>query len=138
MGLNFWATYQDDKTTKQRLTTGESFVMTLNDVIIGTITLYKDKQGSSCKWYSIKGVSYFGQFAVEPEYQNYGLGSYMMEFIENYARDSGLNEIALDTSEKAEHLLKYYEKRGYRFIQHQQWDKVNYRSIVLSKSLNNG
>jgi GNAT superfamily N-acetyltransferase len=136
MGLNFVATYQDDEETKKRIMSGECFVITApGEALVGTITLYKDRAKSQCEWYRQKGVSYFGQFAVEPEFQNLGLGSRMMEFIENHALNSGLSEIALDTSEKAEHLINYYEKRGYRFIQHQQWDRVNYRSIVLSKKL---
>ena len=50
---------------------------------------------------------------------------------------SGFKEIALDTCEDAESLISYYEKRGYRFVEHVQWDPkiVNYRSVVMSKSL---
>jgi DNA phosphorothioation-dependent restriction protein DptG len=135
MGLNFVATYQTDEETKNRITKGECFVITLNDTIIGTVTLYKDKKKSQCEWYRNDGVSYFGQFAVEPELQNLGIGSKLMEFTENYAEGLGLTEIALDTSEKAQHLIDYYDKRGYRFVQHHQWDVVNYRSVVLSKKL---
>lgn len=135
MGLNFVATYQGDEETKKRISKGECFVTTLNDTVIGTVTLYKDRRKSSCKWYANDGVSYFGQFAVEPEYQNLGIGSRIMEFIEAYAKESGLRELALDTSEKAQHLIDYYDKRGYRFIQHHEWDRVNYRSVVMSKTL---
>lgn len=136
MGLNFVATRQDDNETLSRIMSGECFVITApGEALVGTITLYKERKKSQCEWYRTEGISYFGQFAVEPEFQNLGLGSRMMEFIENHALKSGLSEIALDTSEKAEHLISYYEKRGYRFIQHQQWDKVNYRSVVLSKKL---
>jgi len=28
-----------------------------------------------------------------------------------------------------------YEKRGYRFIEYARWDSVNYRSVILSKTL---
>ena len=136
MGLNFVATYQSDVETKKRITRGECFVVTLNDTIIGTVALYKDKKTSQCEWYRKDGVCYFGQFAVEPEYQNLGIGSKLMQFTEEHAAKSGLTEIALDTSEKAQHLIDYYVKRGYRFVQYQQWDVVNYRSVVLSKKLN--
>ena len=46
----------------------------------------------------------------------------------------GAAEIALDTAETAEELIRFYLKRGYRFIEHVTWtDVVNYRSVVLSK-----
>jgi hypothetical protein len=47
----------------------------------------------------------------------------------------GFSEIALDTSERAHHLIQMYEKRGYRFVEYFQWEVTNYRSVVLSKKL---
>lgn len=135
MGLNFVATYQSDEQTLKRIIKGECFVVTLKDTVIGTVALYKVKKKSQCEWYNRDGVCYFGQFAVEPEYQNLGIGSKLMQFTEDYAANSGYTEIALDTSDKAHHLIDYYNKRGYRFIQHHRWDVVNYRSVVLSKKL---
>lgn len=136
MGLNFVATHQDSNETRSRLVKGDGFVLYSGQKLTGTITLYKERNKSQCQWYREEGVSYFGQFAVEPELQNNGIGSRLMEFIEDYAATSGLKEIALDTSEKAQHLIDYYSKRGYRFIQYLQWDRVNYRSVVMSKKLN--
>jgi len=135
MGLRFMATHQDDEVTKKRLIKGESFVAEHNNKIIGCITLYKSKGKSLCSWYNNEGVSYFGQFAVEPELQQKGIGSKIMDFIEDYAHGKNAAEISLDTSEHAKHLIDYYTKRGYRFIQHHKWEEVNYRSVVMSKKL---
>lgn len=135
MGLNFVATHQDSDETRTRLVKGDGFVLYTAGKLVGTITLYKERSKSRCEWYRNQGVSYFGQFAVEPGLQNNGIGSRLMEFIEDYAKQNGLGEIALDTSEKALHLIDYYTKRGYRFIQYHQWDRVNYRSVVMSKKL---
>lgn len=93
------------------------------------------KEEDTPEWYLKDFVSYFGKFAVLPEYQNKGIGGKLMDFVENYAASKGKTELALDTSEKALHLIKYYEKRGYRFIQNHQWDVTNYRSVVMSKKL---
>jgi len=35
----------------------------------------------------------------------------------------------------ADHLIKMYESRGYRFIEYHQWGITNYRSVVMSKKL---
>ena len=135
MGLKFMATHQDDAVTKKRLTRGESFVIEDANKLIACITLYKSTKTNRCNWYTNDGVSYFGQFAVEPGYQQKGIGSKMMDFIEQHALENNAAEISLDTSEKAQHLIDYYSKRGYRYIQHHQWPEVNYRSIVMSKKL---
>jgi len=135
MGLRFVATYQDEAETRQRMEKGECFVISEGSKLIGTVMLYLNLSSNPCEWYRNSGISCFGQFAVEPEYQEKGLGSRLMSFVEDYAKEKGAVEIALDTSEKAIHLIKYYKRRGYRFIQFHQWDRVNYRSVVLSKRL---
>jgi GNAT superfamily N-acetyltransferase len=135
MGLRFMATHQDDEVTKQRLQKGESFVIEHEGKLIACITLYKSKGKNRCSWYNTDGVSYFGQFAVEPVFQQRGIGSRMMDFIEEHAREQKMNEISLDTSEQAHRLIDYYTKRGYRFIQYHRWEEVNYRSMVFSKTL---
>lgn len=86
-------------------------------------------------WYNSPGVLVFGRFAVSPELQGHGLGSKMMDVLEARVKALGYAEIALDTSEKADHLIKMYEQRGYRFIEYHQWGITNYRSVVLSKTL---
>ena len=64
-----------------------------------------------------------------------GIGSAMLELIENRAAELGAEELALDTAEGAIHLIDYYKKRGYRFIEYVDWDITNYRSVILSKRL---
>jgi GNAT superfamily N-acetyltransferase len=138
MGLNFVATYQTKEYTKNFIKNGECFIIKDEEKIIATVMYYNEpfmKEDETPDWYLKDFVSYFGKFAVLPEYQNKGIGGKLMDFLEEYAASKGKMELALDTSEKAIHLIDYYEKRGYRFIQHHQWDVTNYRSVVMSKSL---
>ena len=58
-----------------------------------------------------------------------------MQFIEEHARKRGVTELACDTSEQATHLIAWYTRLGYRFIEHVKWDVTNYRSVVMSKTL---
>ena len=58
-----------------------------------------------------------------------------MDIVEQKARATGAVEISLDTSEKAESLIAWYSRRGYRFVQWVRWEVVNYRSVVLSKDV---
>lgn len=139
MGLNFVATYQTAEYTRNFIKNGECFIIKNEDGrIIGTVMYYNSpfmKEKDTPEWYLNDYVAYFGKFAVHPEYQCKGIGAKMMDFVEEYAKSKGKTELALDTSEKALHLIKHYEKKGYRFIQHHHWDVTNYRSVVMSKKL---
>lgn len=43
--------------------------------------------------------------------------------------------LALDTSERALHLIALYQAKGYRFVEHITSPDVNYRSVILAKVL---
>ena len=133
MGFNYTATYQDDATTLHRLQSGSSIVAVVNGAIVGTVTLYAPKPGSACAWYT--HTPHFGQFGVHPDFQKLGIGRELMRRVEERARDAGATELALDTSEGADHLCRWYQGMGYRFIQHVTWEGKTYRSVILSKML---
>jgi GNAT superfamily N-acetyltransferase len=138
MGLRFVATYQDDAITKRRIEEGECYVAVLDNRLVGTVVLIPHGSFSDCEWYELWRVARFGQFAVEPELQGLGIGSTLLDVIEDRARELGASEIALDTAEPAKHLIDYYSKRGYRFIDYIQWPMTNYRSVIMSKRLGPG
>lgn len=134
-GMRYLASHQPVEKTLERLSEGESYIYFLGVRPIATITLVPTKKEDDCPYYTKPGVFFFQQFAVTPEWQGQGLGLQMMDFIEARAKEMGAKELALDTSEKADHLIKMYEARGYQFVEHMQWDVTNYRSVVLSKNL---
>ena len=135
MGLHFWATHQNSEVTHRRLNSGFGYVMRLDERIVGTITYYDDFLNNNCQWYTNSFVSRFGQFAVEPDLQKCGLGTKLIDHVEDFAKARGKTELALDTSENAQHLIEYYARKGFRHIQYMQWDDVNYRSVVMSKKI---
>jgi GNAT superfamily N-acetyltransferase len=134
-GMRYLATHQPPETTFKRLCEGDSFLSFSEGRLIGTITLKPTLSGGTCAWYKTTGVYHFGQFAIHPDFQKLGIGSRMMDMVEERARTLGARELALDTSEHAHHLISMYQKRNYRFIEYAQWDVTNYRSVILSKSL---
>jgi GNAT superfamily N-acetyltransferase len=135
MGLMYVATWQDDEITRKRIKDTVCWVATDGEKIIGTISYRESKLASGCDWYDQKGVASFGQFGILPDYQKHGIGSAMLDIVERWAKETGADEIACDTAEPATHLRAMYEKRGYRFIQFQDWEVTNYRSVILSKNL---
>ena len=134
MGLHFVATAQTDEETRERLLSGESFLAEIDGEIVGTITLYPTSD-DDCAWYRLPNVMHFGQYAVEPDLQGAGIGKSLLDFVELRATALGATEIALDTSEKATHLIEMYSAFGYRIVGNVQWESVNYRSVILSKPL---
>ena len=137
MGFNYTGSYQDDETTQTRISTGECYVLLENGVLVGTITRYppNGQPWPAQEWYAQPGVASCGQFAVDPYLQRNGRGSELMDFVERRASEIGAKELALDTSEGANHLIRFYTKRGYRFIEYIQHAGKTYRSVILSKAL---
>lgn len=135
MGLRFLATHQDDTITRERVSAGKTFLGELDGVVIATVTLVAPEDAGGCPWYDRPDVASFGQLAVEPHLQKQGIAAQLLDLVEAEATAMGAAEIALDTSEQAHHLINYYAKRGYRFIEYTQWPDVNYRSVIMSKTL---
>lgn len=136
MDLRYTATHQNDEITRIRLHNGSAWVAELDCEIVATVTLYPAPTATSdCVWYRQPGVASFGQFAVRPDLQGLGLGTRLIGLLEIEATGHGATELALDTAEGADHLVKWYEKLGFRFIEHVDWGNTNYRSVVLSKTL---
>lgn len=135
MGLRFWATHQSAEVTEKRIGQGECFVAVADEVICGTILFRDASRTNGSPWYDQPDVASFGQFAVEPGLQSNGLGRRLIAHVEERAAASGARELALDTAEPAVHLVDWYTRLGYRFIEHTQWQHTNYRSVILSKTL---
>jgi GNAT superfamily N-acetyltransferase len=136
LGLRFLATHQNVDTTKSRIAGAECFVAELDGLIVGTVVFRDCARTGSCAWYDRPDVASFGQFGVEPSMQGRGIGTSLLSFVEDRAREVGAKELALDTAEPAAHLIALYSKLGYRIVEHVNWGEVvNYSSVIMSKRL---
>lgn len=54
---------------------------------------------------------------------------------EQWAKDLGFTELAMDTAEQATHLIELYARLGYDRVGWIQWPGKEYRSVILSKHL---
>ena len=138
MGFRFFASHQTSEQTARRIAGAHCWVaVSGGGRLVGTVCLSDDrrKHDSRCAYYQRPGVWTCNQFAVEPALRRRGIGAAMMDVVEGAAAACGAAEIALDTAEGAAHLIRYYERRGYRVVGHVQWEITNYRSVVMSKPL---
>lgn len=135
MGLNYVATYQDEKITRSRIEHGTCVLAMVSGRLVGTITYYDPLHVYGTPWMSRGLASHVGQLGVEPEFRGKGIGSALMAYAEDLARSAGIKEMTLDTAEPATHLIEWYRRLGYRFIEHTHWGVTNYRSVVMAKRL---
>lgn len=135
-GMRFVASYQDSSVTRRRVEKGETIVATdHNGQIVGIVTLAEIASTRGSPFCNRNDVASFGQFAVRSGHQGRGIGATLLALVEERAWEKGVKELALDTSERATHLIAMYEAKGFRFIEYLQWGDTNYRSMVLSKTL---
>ena len=136
MGLRPLAGRQDVETTRKRTGSGECLVAVLDGKLVGTILFHEVEDAKGPPWFQNKHVDSFSQFAVDPDTQGRGIGQKLLDTVERRARECGATELGLSMAEPDTNLMNFYLRRGYRFIEHWQWPYTNYRSAILSKTLN--
>jgi GNAT superfamily N-acetyltransferase len=107
------------------MASGETIVAVYQGRVVGVVTLRSAANTRGTPFYDRPEVASFGQFAVAPAEQRCGIGSTLMRLVERPAAELGVRELALDTSEHAMHLIAFYQNRGYRFVEHCQWEQTN-------------
>lgn len=138
VGFNYTAVDQTEEVTRERMSLGECLVAVDNGTIIGTLTLHAPGTFDDAPYYKQPSVAAVCQVGVSPKYQGQGVGGLLFREAERLARQVGAVELALDTSEGAHHLIAWYERQGYRIVEHLQLHNKTYRSVVLAKMLPEG
>jgi predicted N-acetyltransferase YhbS len=133
-GLNITAADQSVETTRWRVSEGQCFVAEAEGQLVGTVTLGTRFMDGPA-FYHEKGVAVLGQFAVDPKFRGLGLGEALMRTVERTAQVSGYSVLALDTPQPADHLIEYYQKRGFKAVGTHQWSGKTYLSVLLAKQL---
>lgn len=131
----FAASDEDIQATQRRVQEGQCYLGLLDGVLVACVILRTKSKPSAPAWYQRSGVASIGRLAVRPDLQKQGIASTLLKFVEQQAKQLGFSELALDTSENAEPLIRFYEKRGYRIVSYHQWSRTPFKSVVLSKSI---
>ena len=76
-----------------------------------------DEAYKECKWeYPNSRYVILHRFCVNPEFQNRGLGSEAMKYIENIVREIGFESIRLDAFSENPYALQMYKKLCYKTV----------------------
>ena len=57
--------------------------------------------------------AYFSYFAVKQEYRGRGIGSALIDYAEQCARESGITELTIQMERKNERARRLYERKGF-------------------------
>jgi GNAT superfamily N-acetyltransferase len=134
MGLNCTCVDQQVDVTQRRALAGDCFVVATGGKIIGTMTLYASDRESACEHYHRRDVATIRQLAIDPAWQNRGIGKSLLAFAEHWAATRGYAELALDTPYPADHLVAFYRGQGFRIVDAVRFAGKIYESAILSKA----
>ncbi len=77
-----------------------------------------------------QGDFYLSNIAVFPEYQQWGVGSHLLQYVETYG---GGKRIVLDVSEDNANARRFYRRRGYR--NEREWQFCGKKFIRMVKEM---
>lgn len=133
MGLNYTAVDQAPTVTAARIAGGKCFVAVASGKFVGTVLVKPPERDSACEYFRKGYVASLRQFAVDPIFQGQGIGARLIATCEQWAKDAGYTELALDTAEPATHLVDLYSRLGFLAVGSVQWTGKVYKSVVMSK-----
>jgi ribosomal protein S18 acetylase RimI-like enzyme len=108
--------YPDRQSFVNDIKNSELYVYCIKDVVIGCVSICSlmDKVYSKVCWKTNgKNSVYIHRLAVDPKYQQQGVGGKLMDFAENESKLNGIESIRLDTFSQNTVNQNFYEQRGY-------------------------
>lgn len=105
---------------EQGIENGTLYVAVLKDNIVGTIILNHEPEEAykEIKWgfeFDYSDVFVVHTFLVHPEYKQRGVGKQLMDFAEQYAKDTKIKSIRLDVYEGNLPAIQLYRKCGFQY-----------------------
>ena len=122
-GFNHWKEYYSKDLVKQKLRESNIYSISIDHAIAGTVCLstetpeYYTENDLKSYQDSRARALYVSMLAVLPNLHEQGIGSRLMIFAEEYAKESDIDFIRLDAYTPYKELNEFYLKRGYRFLQ---------------------
>ncbi len=117
-GIYQWnAHYPTKETFQNDLVRDELYVLKLNNIVIGCITISNlmDEEYKDVDWLTPNRANiYLHRLAVHPKYQGHGHAKRLMDFAEDFVKNKGFTSIRLDTFSQNQRNQKFYELRGYQ------------------------
>ncbi|PKG23309.1 GNAT family N-acetyltransferase [Niallia nealsonii] len=135
LNINFLAATADLSLVLNNITRHSTYVLEKNDKIIATVTVrYPWADPNSSNPYP-----FIWWFAVDPEYKRQGIGSKLLQYVEEKVLREQVKAPAvyLATAERHPWLVSIYEKRGYKIFDEKfnEGDKIVFLQKILDENL---
>ncbi len=134
--LHFYALVQSADITEQRVKNGTCWVALLEGRLVGTISFERHFNRPKTSWYIEDDYISIFMFGVLEEFKGFGIGSMLIDAVEEYARTKNSKAIILDTAWPAKKLVQFYRNRGYKPVGATTFETTNYVSVLLKKEIN--
>ncbi|VWC11680.1 GCN5 family acetyltransferase [Burkholderia lata] len=135
LGFNCPGVDQPASATRERVLTGECFVALGNAHLVATMTMRSHDPDSRCDPYRSRHVATLGQLAVDPVWQDRGIGRSLLAFAQRRAAARGATHLALDAPYAAIRLIEFYRREGFQPVDVMRFPGHNYDSTILCKSV---
>ncbi|WP_322087162.1 GNAT family N-acetyltransferase [Burkholderia sp. BCC1999] len=135
LGFNCPSVDQSASATRERMLTGECFVALGNAHLVATMTMLSHDPDSRCDPYRSRCVATLGQLAVDPVWQDRGIGRSLLAFAQHRAAARGATHLALDAPHAAVRLVDFYRREGFQPVDVMRFPGHNYDSVILCKAV---
>jgi GNAT superfamily N-acetyltransferase len=108
--------YPSDEIIARDMNKGYLYVLEQDNSCIAAVSLSDEQEEAyqQVRWLGNEPVMVIHRLCVGPTYQGKGIGSYFMNFSEEYARHNAYASIRLDAYTGNPTAVRMYERRGYR------------------------
>ncbi|HHT8904286.1 TPA: GNAT family N-acetyltransferase [Burkholderia cenocepacia] len=135
LGFNCPCVDQPAAATRERVLTGECFVALGNAHLVATMTMRSHDPDSRCDPYRSRRVATLEQLAVDPVWQDRGIGRALLAFAQRRAAARGATHLALDAPYAAARLIAFYRRDGFQPVDVVRFPGHNYDSTILCKAV---
>ena len=99
------------------------FIADLEEVAIGYIFARIVERSENLLMYAWKYI-YIEHISIDPQYQRRGYGQRLLEEIARFAKEKGIDTIALDVWAFNQQSLSFFEKNGFEPYNHKLWKQI--------------
>lgn len=138
MGLNYTAVDQDPETTLLRARAGHCLIAERDGELIATLTMSLPPS-AGLQELTASGRephrAWLNQMAVSPAARGQGLSAYLWREGLRWANNQGARSVGVDTAVPATHLVRLYERWGFRLVDTIHWPGKSYDSVVMVRAI---
>ena len=126
-GIHQWdEIYPDKPTIADDIARNQMYIGKIDNIIAVCFVLseeYDEEYKNGCWQHPDSRFCVIHRLCVNPEFQNKGIASETMKYIENLCKSEGYDSIRLDCFTENPYSRRLYDKTGYSVVGYANWRK---------------